>query len=201
MCFLSQGNKMALVSDAGTPLICDPGSVIVKELRKHGYRVSALPGANAFVTFLSQISREDESFTFIGFLPKKINQIEQIVKKYEQQNLVFYESPNRIIDTLNCIKTVNPIAQIAIGRELTKMFEEVIVDNVENIINKFEKDLPKGEFVVMIFADKQNFEDAELYKKVKLLQDKGYSAKDISIILSELYEINKNKIYKFAIGK
>ena len=114
---------------------------------------------------------------------------------------MFYESPNRIIDTLNCIKTVNPIAQIAIGRELTKMFEEVIVDNVENIINKFEKDLPKGEFVVMIFADKQNFEDAELYKKVKLLQDKGYSAKDISIILSELYEINKNKIYKFAIGK
>ena len=199
--FLSQGNKMALVSDAGTPLICDPGSVIVKELRVRGFRVSALPGANAVVTFLSQISRDDESFTFVGFLPKKINQIEQIVKKYEQQNLVFYESPNRIIDTLNCIKTVNPDAQIAIGRELTKMFEEVIVDNVENIINKFEKDLPKGEFVVMIFADKQNFEDAELYKKVKLLLDKGYSAKDISIILSELYEINKNKIYKIAIGK
>ena len=199
--FLSQGNKMALVSDAGTPLICDPGSVIVKELRKHGYRVSALPGANAFVTFLSQISREDESFTFIGFLPKKINQIEQIVKKYEQQNLVFYESPNRIIDTLNCIKTVNPIAQIAIGRELTKMFEEVIVDNVENIINKFEKDLPKGEFVVMIFAGEHDMDDMQLQQKIKSLQDRGFSAKDISVILSELYEINKNKIYKFVIGK
>ena len=199
--FLSQGNKMALVSDAGTPLICDPGSVIVKELRKSGYRVSALPGANAVVTFLSQISREDESFAFIGFLPKMQKQIEQIIKKYECQNLVFYESPNRILNTLKYVGNIRPNAKIAYGRELTKMFEEVDVDNVENIINKFEKDLPKGEFVVMIFADKQNFEDAELYKKVKLLQDKGYSAKDISIILSELYEINKNKIYKFAIGK
>lgn len=199
--FLSQGNRMALVSDAGTPLICDPGSVIVKELRKRGYKVSALPGANAVVTFLSQISREDESFTFIGFLPKIQKQIEQIIKKYEYQNLIFYESPNRILNTLKCISAIRPNVQIAFGRELTKMFEEVVVDNVENIINKFEKDLPKGEFVVMIFAGEHDMEDVQLQQKIKTLQNKGFSAKDISVILSELYEINKNKIYKIAIGK
>lgn len=199
--FLSQGNKMALVSDAGTPLICDPGSVILQELRERGFRVTALPGANAVITFLSQISRQDESFTFIGFLPKKQNQIEQIVKKYEQQNLVFYESPNRILETLGYIKNVRSEGRIAIGRELTKVFEEVIVDNVDNIIKKFEKDLPKGEFVVMIFQQEQNMDDAQIHKKIKQLQDKGFSAKDISTILSELYEINKNKIYKLAIGK
>ena len=199
--FLSQGNKMALVSDAGTPLICDPGSVIVKELRKSGYRVSALPGANAVVTFLSQISREDESFAFIGFLPKMQKQIEQIIKKYECQNLVFYESPNRILNTLKYVGNIRPNAKIAYGRELTKMFEEVDVDNVENIINKFEKDLPKGEFVVMIFAGEHDMDDMQLQQKIKSLQDRGFSAKDISVILSELYEINKNKIYKFVIGK
>lgn len=199
--FLSQGNKMALVSDAGTPLICDPGSVIVKELRKSGYRVSALPGANAVVTFLSQISREDESFAFIGFLPKMQKQIEQIIKKYECQNLVFYESPNRILNTLKYVGNIRPNAKIAYGRELTKMFEEVDVDNVENIINKFEKDLPKGEFVVMIFAGEHDMDDMQLQQKIKFLQDRGFSAKDISVILSELYEINKNKIYKFVIGK
>ena len=199
--FLSQGNKMALVSDAGTPLICDPGSVIVKELRKSGYRVSALPGANAVVTFLSQISREDESFAFIGFLPKMQKQIEQIIKKYECQNLVFYESPNRILNTLKYVGNIRPNAKIAYGRELTKMFEEVDVDNVENIINKFEKALPKGEFVVMIFAGEHDMDDMQLQQKIKSLQDRGFSAKDISVILSELYEINKNKIYKFVIGK
>ncbi len=199
--FLSQGNKMALVSDAGTPLICDPGSVIVKELRKSGFRVSALPGANAVVTFLSQISREDESFAFIGFLPKMQKQIEQIIKKYECQNLVFYESPNRILNTLKYVGNIRPNAKIAYGRELTKMFEEVDVDNVENIINKFEKDLPKGEFVVMIFAGEHDMDDMQLQQKIKSLQDRGFSAKDISVILSELYEINKNKIYKFVIGK
>lgn len=199
--YLSQGKKMALVSDAGTPLICDPGSVIVKELRKKGFTITALAGANAIITFLSQISRKDESFTFIGFMSKNQSQIEQTVKNYEQHNLIFYESPNRILNTLKTIKKVRPNAQIAIGRELTKVFEEIIVDNVDYIINKFEKNLPKGEFVVMIFLSEQNFEDAELNKKIKLLQNKGYSAKDISIILSELYGINKNQVYKFAIGK
>ena len=67
---LKSGQKMALVSDAGTPLICDPGSVIVKELRENGFSITALPGANAIATFLSQVSREDETYTFIGFLPK-----------------------------------------------------------------------------------------------------------------------------------
>ena len=75
---LSEGKKIALVSDAGTPLFCDPGSVILKELRSRGFSVTALPGANAVATFLSQIPREVESYTFVGFLPKTLHQIEDI---------------------------------------------------------------------------------------------------------------------------
>lgn len=199
--FLEGGGKMALVSDAGTPLICDPGSVIVKELTEKGFSITSLPGANAVVTFLSRVSRVDEKFSFVGFLPKTQIQIENIAKDYINEDFVFYESPNRIINTLKIIQNIRPDAKVAIGRELTKVFEEVVIDKIENVIKYFEENISKGEFVVMIFRSEKNYEDNEIENKIKLLQDKGFSAKDISVILSELYGFNKNKIYKLAIGK
>ncbi len=198
---LQAGKKMALVSDAGTPLICDPGCVIVKELRNHGFSITALPGANAVITLLSQVSREDEEFKFIGFLPKTQVKIEETIANSKTENLVFYESPNRILNTLEAIKKIRPNVTIAIGRELTKIHEEILVDKIEKIIDHLNQNVSKGEFVVMIFKDENLSEDIELGNKIKALQHKGFSAKDISIILSELYEINKNKIYKIAIGK
>lgn len=197
--FLQSGKKMALVSDAGTPLICDPGSVIVKELRQKGFSITSLPGANAIITFLSQISRVDEKFSFIGFLPKTQGQIQEIIENNSYQDLVFYDSPNRILTTLTNIKNIRPDAKVAIGRELTKLFEEVLVDKVENIINHFENNPPKGEFVVLIFRDENNFDEQEIIGKIKALKAKNYSAKDISVILSELYGYNKNKVYKLSI--
>lgn len=199
--FLESGKKMALVSDAGTPLICDPGSVIIKELRKRGFSITSLAGANAVVTFLSQVSRIDEKFTFIGFLPKTTAQIEDVIKEHEFQDTIFYESPNRIMNTLKIIQSVRPSAKVAVGRELTKVFEEVVVDDIAKVIEHFENNIVKGEFVVMIFRSDDKFEDSEILNKVKVLQDKGFSAKDISVILSELYSFNKNKVYKIAIGK
>lgn len=198
---LESGKKMALVSDAGTPLICDPGSVIVKELRDRGFSITSLPGANAVITFLSQISREDEKFSFIGFLPKTETQIQNIVTHYEFEDVVFYESPNRILNTLRTIQTIRPNAKIAVGRELTKIFEEIVVNNIDNVIEHFEKNISKGEFVVMIFRSEKNYEETDIQNKIKLLQNKGFSGKDISIVLSELYGFNKNKIYKMTVGK
>ena len=118
---LKSGKKMALVSDAGTPLICDPGCVLVKELRNNGFSITSLPGANAVVTFLSQISREDEEFTFVGFLPKTQQKIEEIATKYKFNDFVFYDSPNRIVKTLEYIKNVRPNSKVAFGRELKKL--------------------------------------------------------------------------------
>lgn len=198
---LETGQKVALVSDAGTPLICDPGSIIVKELRQKGFSVTALPGANAIVTFLSQISRQDESFSFVGFLPKTEQKIQKLVTDYEDKDFIFYESPNRILQTLRIIKSVRTNAKIAIGRELTKIFEEIITDEIDNIIKHFEQNIPKGEFVVMVYRCDNLSDDTEIYNKVKILQDKGFSPKDISVILSELLGENKNKIYKISVGK
>ena len=182
---LNSGKKIALVSDAGTPLICDPGSVIVKELREKSFSITALAGANAVVTFLSQISREDETFTFVGFLPKTQAKIEELAQQYKFEDFVFYESPNRIIQTLEIIKQVRPDAKVAFGRELTKVFEEIFVDNIENVINHLKDNVAKGEFVCLIFRDEEKTDLTEYENKVKLLQAKGFGAKDISVILSE----------------
>lgn len=198
---LKNGQKMALVSDAGTPLICDPGSVIVKELRKNGFTITSLPGANAVITLLSQVSRQDEEFTFVGFLPRTQPKIEEIAAKNRDKDFVFYESPNRIIQTLEYIKNIRPMAKVVFGRELTKVFEEVKVGDVSEIITYLKGNVVKGEFVCMIFRDEEYSLDEQIKDKVKALQDKDFSAKDISVILSELYGFNKNFVYKIAIGK
>ncbi len=194
--FLREGKKIALVSDAGTPLICDPGSVIVAELRKNDFTVTALPGANAIATLLSQISREDETYAFIGFMPKTQSQIEEIVNKYKQFDTLFYESPNRIMKTLQIIQKLRPNSRVAIGRELTKVFEEVLYDGVENIIKHFENKEIRGEFVCLISRENVDISAIDLDDKILALRNKNFKAKEISIILSELYKINKNDIYK-----
>jgi len=199
--FLKTGQKMALVSDAGTPLICDPGCVIVDELRKNGFRVTALAGANAVVTFLSQVARDSEDFKFIGFLPKTKQKIEETAIKNRLENLVFYESPNRIIQTLEIIQSVRPHSKAAIGRELTKVFEEVLVDDIEKVTEYLKSNIARGEFVVMIFKEEICDKDFELEDKIEILKNNGFGAKDISVILAGLFGVNKNKVYKTIIGK
>ena len=192
--FLESGHTAALVSDAGTPMICDPGNILLAELNKHKISCTALPGACAVPVFLSQVPRDNEVFTFAGFFPKTSQKAKELILDFSDSNLVFYESPNRIIDTLKLIKTVRGEVNVAIGRELTKLYEENIIGNVSDIINHFDSGI-KGEIVCMIYADKSTA-DIDVDSKIKLLQDKGYKSKDISIILSTLFDVNKNEIYK-----
>ena len=191
---LKNGKKIALVSDAGTPMICDPGSVIIQELVKNGFSVTSLPGACAVTTFLSQIPRENEEFTFIGFVPRTEAKIKELVQKLVSQNLIFYDSPERILKTLEIIKDVRGDIKIALGRELSKLFEEINVGFISEVLSHY-KDGIKGEIVCMIYADKDS-QDKELDYKIKELKNKGYKDKDISVILSTLFNLNKNEVYK-----
>lgn len=193
---INEGKKIALVSDAGTPLFCDPGSILVEELRKHNFSITALAGANAVATFLSQNAREGEDFFFAGFLPKSKTQIEEILKKYKTTNIVFYESPNRLQNTLEIIKECRNNPKVSVGRELTKVFEEIVTDTAQNIIEHFDKNILKGEIVAMVYADNINLSDADLDEKIEKLKKKNFGAKEISIILSELFDVSKNEIYK-----
>ena len=193
---LNSGKKIALVSDAGTPLFCDPGAVIVKELRQNGYSVTSLAGANAVATFLSQVPREGEDFAFVGFLPKTKSQIENLLKIYKTTDMAFYDSPNRILNTLGIIKEVRPNSKVAIGRELTKVFEEIVVDDTEKVIEYFKNNVLKGEIVGLVFKENLNCNDIDIDEKIAVLKKKGFKDKDISVILAELYKLNKNDIYK-----
>lgn len=193
---LREGKKMALVSDAGTPLFCDPGAVIVKELRKNGFSVTSLAGANAVATFLSQLSREGEDFFFAGFLPKSRQQIEDILKKYRATDIVFYESPNRLLNTLEIISACRQNPCVAVGRELTKIFEEIVVDECEKTLEYFKNNILKGELVAVVFREQKSMEEIDLEGKISALQAKGFKAKETAAILSALYGLNKNDVYK-----
>ena len=195
---LKNGKKIALVSDAGTPLICDPGAVIVPEIIKNNFSVTSLPGACAVTTFLSQVPREDESFCFIGFIPRTEAQIKDITTKYSSQNLVFYDSPERILKTLKIIKACRGNVKVALGRELSKLFEEVVIKDIDSMLDYYHDGI-KGEIICMLYPEK-DAKQAEIDRKISILKSKGYSDKDISIILSSLFDYNKNEIYKQSLS-
>lgn len=196
---LKEGKTIALVSDAGTPLISDPGAILIEQLSKNGIKITSLPGSCAVTTFLSQIPKGGEEFAFVGFLSKSEGQILEKLQEFAHTNLVFYESPNRLLKTLNYIEKFNPNSKVAIGRELTKVFEEIVIDNVKNVIEYFKKNTLKGEIVGMVYKQESvKISEREIFERIKLLKQKKFSSKDISTILATLYDVSKNDIYKLT---
>lgn len=193
--YLKEGKSIALISDAGTPLISDPGSILVEEVLNNGFKVIPVVGASAPIALLSAIPRESEDFKFIGFLPKNKSQIIEIVAQNKYENLIFYESPNRIIDTLKTIQNEFPNKKIALGRELTKKFEEIKIGTINEIIKYYETNILKGEIVAMIYKENKT-EDIDLSEQIKKLKTLNLKDKEIASILSSLYSANKNSIYK-----
>lgn len=194
---LKEGKTIALVSDAGTPMICDPGSVLLKSLKDNNIEVTALAGACAIPTFLSQVPRVNEEFVFAGFFPRTEQKAIELLNKHVSTNLVFYESPNRILETLNLIKKTRKNTQIALSRELTKLFEETIVDSVDNVIEHYKNGI-KGEIVCMVYASSDKDNSAETLIKIEKLKSKGFKSKEIATILSTICDLNKNEVYKMA---
>lgn len=193
--YLNEGKSIALVSDAGTPLISDPGAVLVEAVKKAGYKVIPIVGASAILALLSSIPRIDEDFKFIGFLPRVKNQIKEIISKNKNENLVFYESPNRLIETLEIIKEDYPNKKIALGRELTKKFEEIKVLSVSDMIEYYKNNILKGELALMLYKDDEK-DEIDVSDKIKKLKKLNLKDKEISSILAVLYDLNKNQIYK-----
>lgn len=196
--YLNEGKSIALVSDAGTPLISDPGAILVEAVLNAGYKVIPIVGASAIIGLLSAIPRNSEDFKFVGFLPRVKNQILDIVSKNKNENLVFYESPNRLIETLNIIAIEFPNKKIAIGRELTKKFEEIKIGNILEIIKYYQTNTLKGEIVVMLYKD-ENQEEIDILSKIKKLKTLNLKDKEIASIISTLYDVNKNQVYKKCI--
>lgn len=197
---IKNGQTVALVSDAGTPGISDPGGVLITELLLNEVKITSLPGACAVTTFLSMVPRTTEEYAFIGFIPRVKKQQIEILNKYKYINCVFYESPNRLMETLENIQEFyGADCKIAVGRELTKMFEEIKIGTVQEIIDFYKNNPLKGEIVAMVFSKEcDDITGDELKQKIILLKEEGYSQKDISLIISKLYGENKNRIKKLV---
>ncbi|MFZ9035403.1 MAG: 16S rRNA (cytidine(1402)-2'-O)-methyltransferase [Francisellaceae bacterium] len=152
--YLDQGRNVALVSDAGTPLICDPGFVIVRQLRQQGYQVVPIPGVSAVITAISASGLNAGGFQFLGFLPAKSSARMRVIESVLSSQLtsIFYESTHRLIDTLGDISKVIPARRIVVAKELTKQFERFFSGTADEILSFLAEDdrLSKGEFVLLI---------------------------------------------------
>jgi 16S rRNA (cytidine1402-2'-O)-methyltransferase len=147
-----QTQNIALVSDAGTPLISDPGFRLVEKARAKGGRVIPIPGPSAFVAALSASGLPTDKFTFLGFLSKSQVKNEKLLHSYKslRQTIILYESPHRLLKTLETIQNVFGDIEITVARELTKIYEEIFPEQISCLITKYNKSTPKGEFVLLI---------------------------------------------------
>ena len=149
---LKSGKKMALISDAGTPAISDPGFLLVRECLANGVSVECLPGATAFVPALVSSGLPNDKFVFEGFLPvKKGRQTRLEFLANEDRTMIFYESPHRLLKTLNQFKEYfGDDRQISVSRELTKLFEETKNGTISEVIEYFSTGKVKGEIVIVV---------------------------------------------------
>ncbi len=153
---LKLGECFALISDAGTPSISDPGFLLVRECIKEGIDVECLPGATAFLPALVNSGLPNDKFVFEGFLPVKKGRKKRLeILKNEERTMIFYESPHRIIKTLNhFVEYFGSNRKASISREISKIFEEKLRGKISELILHFEKQKPKGEFVIVVAGKK-----------------------------------------------
>lgn len=151
---LLDGKNLALISDAGTPTISDPGYGLIRDCIKKEIKIIPIPGASAITTAMSVSGLPSDSFTFFGFLPQKKGRIKKIKELLNVDNtIILFESPFRLEKTLNQLKEYLGNRSVVVGRELTKLYEEIIRGNLEDVIKYFSKSKVKGEIVIMIGKD------------------------------------------------
>ncbi len=204
---LNEGKQIALVSDAGTPLINDPGYELVNLCRDEGINVTALPGPCAFVTALSSSGFPTTKFCFAGFFPIKnqarLQMLEEVANAFV--TYVFYESPRRILPTIALIAQEYPLMQAMIAKELTKTHENYVGGNADEIVKWLKEDITrqKGEFVLILRAN--NTEDnAQVPSEAMALLNalaKELPKKRAAKLVAEHYGLNTKLLYNALLNK
>jgi 16S rRNA (cytidine1402-2'-O)-methyltransferase len=151
---IKDGLNIALVSDAGTPTVSDPGFKLVRECIKEGIKIESLPGASSVITALTVSGLPTDKFLFVGYPPKKPGHrktlFENLTKLPIKTTIILFEGPHHIIRTLEGMKEAFGDIDIVICRELTKIYEEIRREKISKSLEHFEKTLPKGEFVILL---------------------------------------------------
>lgn len=202
---LKKNQSIALISDAGTPLINDPGYHLVKLVREHGIPVIPIPGPCALITALSASGLACDKFIFEGFLPGKsiARQKKLLELLYETRTIIFYEAPHRILALIDDMLDVFGAKRyVVLARELTKTFETIHGDNLEQLKNwlRSDKNQQKGEFVVLVKgAEYQNPNEIDTQRILEILLNE-LSIKQATSIAARITQEKKNKLYALALA-
>jgi len=204
----ADGDSIALISDAGTPLISDPGYQIVREAIALGMTVIPIPGPSAFLLALVGSGLPCDKFVFEGFLPDKTSaqkaRLEEL--RTENRTLIFYISPHKLIKNLTVLLDVFGDREICLARELTKLHEEFLRGKISKMIEKYSTDEIRGEFVLVVAgmsAESQSAEvtEADVRAAIRAEFESDRSVKDISALLADQFHWKKSDVYRLALDE
>ncbi len=197
---LERGKEIALISDAGTPLISDPGYKLVSQTRTRGIKTIAIPGASALTAALCVSGLPTERFIFEGFLPAKkqqrLHRLQELVA--EQRTMVFYEAPHRILDTLeNMITIFGANRQAVLAKELTKVFETTYGETLADIILWLttDRDRQRGEFVILVKGSDHNSDNAIQAQQIMAILSRELPHSQAAHLASKITGVRKNLLY------
>ena len=200
---LRNGEDVAIISDAGTPAISDPASIIIKAAIENNIKLETLPGATAFIPALVSSGLRSERFYFAGFLPSKKSEKENLLKKISnfEDTLIFYEAPHRLIKFLSGLKKAFGNRKIVIARELSKFYETYYRTTIDEALAKPDMIILKGEFVIIVEGTQEKeYSNAELTEMLKAKLDACKSKKDAIKKVQEITGEPRNRIYNLALG-
>ena len=204
---LREGQNIALVSDAGCPGICDPGADLIKEALAQNIEICVLPGPCAAITALVASGLDTERFAFEGFLPREKKPLKKHLHSLanEERTMIFYEAPHRLLGTLQVIYEVLGERQIVLCRELSKKFEEIIRGKISEIIEKYEHEEIRGEFVMLMEGKtviQEEFSDIlSLLPQMAQMMKDGNSRRQAAKILAERYGVSAKTIYDASLDE
>ena len=205
---LKSGMNIGLISDAGCPCISDPGSILVSEAIENNIEVISIPGPSAVITSLMSCGLDTSSFTFYGFFPRENKEMKELCEKIKSDSSILgiiYESPKRIMKTLEVLSNNLGDINICLSNDLTKKFEKKYYGNITSVINELSNNpnYEKGEYVLIIEPVKENKSSSEHSTESLIIDEMVYnncSMKDAIKLVSEKYNIPKNNVYQASLN-
>lgn len=199
--YIKEGKSVAQVSDAGSPLISDPGYKLIKECKKQDIFITTIPGCCALISALQLSGLPTNKFMFAGFIPNKEKARKELFEKYKNLDatLIFYETAQRIEKSLIAALEVFGNREMSVAREISKIYEECLTASAEELLRHFRENEPKGEMVFMVSpADKEESLNLDL-DKILMQKMQNMSLKMAVKEVVEEYHLNKNEVYEKAL--
>lgn len=201
---LKSGLSIALISDAGTPGISDPGSLLIRRAIDEAIDIIPVPGPSAFVVALSVSGLPTDEFVFVGFLPQKKSQRQKKLKElsFLQMTLIFYEAPHRLIESLLDMLEILGNRKVSLIKEITKIHEEIIRGDIKEVTEILKNKKIAGEYVIVVEGMKEKaLTMEEALSEIKILMKKGKGRKDAVKIVADEYGISKKELYERSLQK